>query len=104
MRLKIQLAPPLPEGKVWFTPGEQCTTVANLKSALAREVLAVKFRFKSAGPLELTLDGFDLLEASLLLDVLRDGDLVVVKDVETIKKTTRTRFLYSTFVSVSNDA
>jgi hypothetical protein len=76
MRLKIQTVPPLPVFKVWFTPGsEQCTTVANLKSALARDVL----KQKNASPLELSLDGFDLLEGSLLQDVLRDGDLVVVK-------------------------
>ncbi|KAJ7257869.1 hypothetical protein B0H12DRAFT_1232437 [Mycena haematopus] len=77
MRLKIQSVPPLPVLKVWFTPGEQCATVANLKSALAREVFA--FKQKNASPLELSLDGFDLLEVSSLQDVLRDGDLVLVK-------------------------
>ncbi|KAF7370795.1 hypothetical protein MSAN_00713000 [Mycena sanguinolenta] len=77
MRLKVQSVPPLPVLKVWFTPGEQCATVANLKSALAREVFA--FKQKNASPLELSLDGFDLLENSSLQDVLRDGDLVLVK-------------------------
>ncbi|KAJ6625019.1 hypothetical protein B0H10DRAFT_2005382 [Mycena sp. CBHHK59/15] len=85
MRLKIQSVPPLPALKVWFTPGEQCITVANLKSALAREVPELKL--KSVSPLELTLDGFGLLDASLLLDVLRDGDLVLVKASETLRTT-----------------
>ncbi|KAJ7224513.1 hypothetical protein GGX14DRAFT_426095 [Mycena pura] len=73
MRLKIQSLPPLPELKVWFTPDERCTTVANLKSALTSVLFAAA---KTA--LELSLDGFDLLEGSPL-HVLRDGDLVVVK-------------------------
>jgi hypothetical protein len=94
MRLKIQTVPPLPVFKVWFTPGsEQCTTVANLKSALARDVL----KQKNASPLELSLDGFDLLEGSLLQDVLRDGDLVVVKGADT---SPGTRFFLSFFVSI----
>ncbi|KAJ6591815.1 hypothetical protein DFH09DRAFT_1137992 [Mycena vulgaris] len=86
MRLRIQSVPPLLPQKVWFTPGE-CITVANLKSALAN---ALDLNRKSAAPLVLTLDGFDLLEPSLVVDVLRDGDLVVVTLVETTKKTTDT--------------
>ncbi|KAJ6504818.1 hypothetical protein C8R47DRAFT_1103729 [Mycena vitilis] len=80
MRLKILSMPPLPALKVWFTPGEECISVANLKTALAREVLA--FNSKNASALDLVLDGFELLEASPLLDVLRDGDLLVVKPAE----------------------
>ncbi|KAJ7126618.1 hypothetical protein C8R43DRAFT_703788 [Mycena crocata] len=80
MRLKIQSVPPLPLHKVWFTPGEDCLTVAHLKSALVRQVF--KSTLKSASPLDLSLDGFDLLEASTLVDILRDGDLVVVKEGE----------------------
>lgn len=75
MRLKIQSIPPLPSLKVWFTPDELCLTVASLKTALLRDL----FKSKSPSPLDLSLDGFDLLEASSLLDVLRDGDLIVVK-------------------------
>jgi hypothetical protein len=98
MRLKIQSAPPLPVLKVWFTVGEECITVADFRSALARELFA--FKSKSASSFDLTLDGFDLLEASPLLHVLRDGDLVVVKARETSKKTSGTRFSFVFFVSV----
>ncbi|KAJ7026294.1 hypothetical protein C8F04DRAFT_1125669 [Mycena alexandri] len=85
MRLKIQSVAPLPVVRVWFTPGADLLDISDLTATLAREVFAAKS--KNASPLNLSLDGFELLEASLLSDVLRDGDLVVVKAADISKKT-----------------
>ncbi|KAJ7743181.1 hypothetical protein B0H16DRAFT_1562147 [Mycena metata] len=86
MRLKIQSVPPLPVVRVWFTPGADLLDISDLSATLAREVFAPKSK-NASPPLNLSLDGFELLEASLLSDVLRDGDLVVVKAVDVPKKT-----------------
>ncbi|KAJ7173855.1 hypothetical protein C8R46DRAFT_1084134 [Mycena filopes] len=84
MRLKIQSVPPLPVLRVWFSPGESiCVTIADLIASLTNEFAS---KLKDAS-LQLSLDGFELLGASLLSDVLRDGDLVVVKAAEISKKT-----------------
>ncbi|KAJ7695154.1 hypothetical protein B0H17DRAFT_1056639 [Mycena rosella] len=85
MRLRIQSIPPLPDVKVWYTfQGEEGKTVANLKSDLARDVFALR----KHAPLDLSLDGFRFLDSSSL-DVLRDGDLIIVKmaEAESSKRT-----------------
>lgn len=98
MRLKIQSVPPLPVVRVWFTPGADLLDISDLSATLAREVFAPKSK-NASPPLNLSLDGFELLEASLLSDVLRDGDLVVVKAVDVPKKTPGTRFVFRFGVS-----
>ena len=72
MRVKVECGPPLPSLKVWFAVSA-VSTVAELKHALCAELPALGH--VSASDLTLTLDGFELIDASPI-DVVRDGELI----------------------------
>ncbi|KAG6890193.1 hypothetical protein C0992_002850 [Termitomyces sp. T32_za158] len=77
MRLKLQTKPPLPEVKAWFCPHPDNvpTTIAELKYSISRQIPSLEISGKDV---LLLLDDFELLDDSPL-DVVRDGDLILVK-------------------------
>ncbi|KAI5830002.1 hypothetical protein K523DRAFT_352049 [Schizophyllum commune Tattone D] len=87
MRVKLQCLPPLPALKFWYAvEGEK---IEDLKKSLAKNVPGL-------GPagtgLQVLLDDFELLDWQSTDDLLRDGDLLVVKRSEkaTTSMTTQT--------------
>ncbi|KAL1687237.1 hypothetical protein GGG16DRAFT_128124 [Schizophyllum commune] len=87
MRVKLQCLPPLPALKFWYAvEGEK---IEDLKKSLAKNVPGL-------GPartgLQVLLDDFELLDWQSTSDLLRDGDLLVVKRSEkaTTSMTTQT--------------
>ncbi|KAG6836916.1 hypothetical protein H0H93_001282 [Arthromyces matolae] len=96
MRLKLQTRPPLPELKAWFSPhpDDVPRTVSELKRAICMQVPALKAKHLSGNDLLLVLDDFELIGDSPI-NVVRDGDLILVKPSYPIQKsaeeTTRKR-------------
>ncbi|KIP10560.1 hypothetical protein PHLGIDRAFT_219210 [Phlebiopsis gigantea 11061_1 CR5-6] len=79
MRIKVECSPPLPPSKVWFIV-PVVSTVAELKHALWAELPGLQQ--SSTDNLTLVLDGFELIDSSSI-DVIRDGELVTVKQTMT---------------------
>ncbi|KZT13197.1 uncharacterized protein LAESUDRAFT_754192 [Laetiporus sulphureus 93-53] len=77
MRIKVESAPPLPPVKAWFST-HSATTVLELKSVLCADLHALRDDGIQGQDIALVLDDFELLDASPI-DVVRDGDLVVIK-------------------------
>ncbi|KAG9219430.1 hypothetical protein CCMSSC00406_0005324 [Pleurotus cornucopiae] len=81
MRVKIQTNSPLPPLKAWYATKSlegPNPTIADLKKQICTNVDAIRAATKGrAAQLTLTLDDFELLDVSPL-DVLRDGDLIVI--------------------------
>ena len=80
MRLRIEAVAPLPEIKVWYSPDtrESPANIYDLKDALCLQIPALKLFGVAGRHVVLSLDSFDLLDDSPL-DVLRDGDLISIK-------------------------
>ncbi|KAL1727445.1 hypothetical protein EV714DRAFT_275583 [Schizophyllum commune] len=86
MRVKLQCLPPLPALKFWYAvEGEK---IEDLKKSLAKNVPGL-------GPagtgLQVLLDDFELLDWQSTSDLLRDGDLLVVKRSEKAAPSTTTQ-------------
>lgn len=77
MRLKLQTKPPLPEIKAWFAPHSDNVpaTIGELKYLISCQIPSLQISGKDV---LLLLDDFELLDDSPL-DVVRDGDLILVK-------------------------
>jgi hypothetical protein len=78
MRVRIQTALPLPDLKAWYAPNEDQSSIAHLKDALFLHIPVLEASLFHSHQVVLLLDGFELLDDSPL-DVVRDGDLVIVK-------------------------
>ncbi|KAF4574515.1 hypothetical protein EYR36_005857 [Pleurotus pulmonarius] len=81
MRIKIQTNNPLPPLKAWYATNSlegPNTTISDLKKQICTNVDAIRGATKGkTNQLTFTLDGFELLDVSPL-DVLREGDLIVI--------------------------
>lgn len=79
MRLRIQTKAPLLELKAWYSPHPQnvLTTVSELKQALCRQIPLLKTQHVTGKDIILLLDDFELLDDNPL-DVVRDGDLILI--------------------------
>ncbi|EJF63140.1 hypothetical protein DICSQDRAFT_56957 [Dichomitus squalens LYAD-421 SS1] len=77
MRVKVESVAPLPHLKAWFTLNA-IPTVHDLKTALCIDLLPFRDAAVHAQQLTLLLDDFELLDSSPI-DVVRDGDLIVIK-------------------------
>lgn len=73
MRVKVECVPPLPSIKAWFII-PPVSTIYDLKFTLCNELPALQSQ-TSADEVTLSLDGFELLDATPV-DVVRDGDLI----------------------------
>ncbi|KAF7790775.1 hypothetical protein EIP86_001732 [Pleurotus ostreatoroseus] len=74
MRVKVECVPPLPSTKIWFIV-PHVSTISDLKDTLCSELPALGDEQTNARDIILFLDGFELLDATLI-DVVRDGDLI----------------------------
>ena len=86
MRVKLQCLPPLPALKFWYAvEGDK---IEDFKKSLAKNVPGL-------GPagigLQVLLDDFELLDWQSTSDLLRDGDLLVVKRSEKAAQSTTTQ-------------
>ncbi|KAH9843635.1 uncharacterized protein C8Q71DRAFT_8025 [Rhodofomes roseus] len=77
MRIKLQSFPPLPVCRAWFSV-HSATTVEELKSVLCKELPALRDGDLEPRDIDLVLDDFELLDISPV-DVVRDGDLILIK-------------------------
>ncbi|KAI0073396.1 hypothetical protein K474DRAFT_1710731 [Panus rudis PR-1116 ss-1] len=79
MRIKVQGKISATLFKAWFCPKAE-STISELKENICSEVQALRDADIDPSEVILVLDDFELLDSSPI-DVLRDGDLVVVKHV-----------------------
>ncbi|OSD01695.1 hypothetical protein PYCCODRAFT_1411887 [Trametes coccinea BRFM310] len=77
MRLKVESVPPLPHVKAWFS-ANALPSVLDLKTSLCTDLHALKQGRVQPQDILLLLDDFELLDSSSI-DVVRDGDLIVIK-------------------------
>ncbi|KAI8984904.1 hypothetical protein BD414DRAFT_537359 [Trametes punicea] len=77
MRIKVESVPPLPHVKAWYS-ANALPSVVDLKASLCASLPALSHDRIRPQDLLLLLDDFELLDASPI-DVLRDGDLIVIK-------------------------
>ncbi|KAF9817633.1 hypothetical protein IEO21_03289 [Rhodonia placenta] len=77
MRIKLESVPPLPLVKAWFSV-HSATTVSELKSVLCSDLPAFLDGQLRGGDILLLLEDFELLDSSPI-DVIREGDLIIVK-------------------------
>ncbi|KAK4515277.1 ATP-binding cassette, regulator of translational elongation [Mucor velutinosus] len=85
MRIKISTASPLPKHQCWFPISEKLEKQSIHQ--LAKKMVD-QFKFSTeAINLKLSMDGFELLPQSITKDLLRDGDLVILKG-DHVKKPT----------------
>ncbi|KAH9853351.1 hypothetical protein C2E23DRAFT_755320 [Lenzites betulinus] len=77
MRLKVETVPPLPLLKAWFST-HAVPSILDLKLALCTGLSPLVHHRIDPHHILLLLDDFELLDASPI-DVVRDGDLVVIK-------------------------
>ena len=86
MRVKLQCLPPLPALKFWYAA--EGDKIEDFKKSLANNVPGL-------GPagtgLQVLLDDFELLDWQSTSDLLRDGDLLVVKRSEEAALSTTTQ-------------
>lgn len=78
MRFRVATKPGLPFVKAWFTVKEglhRTETVALLKKDLCSRIPALGDENVKAADIQLSIDGFDLLD-SAELDVIRENDVV----------------------------
>ncbi|KAG7440271.1 uncharacterized protein BT62DRAFT_1012929 [Guyanagaster necrorhizus] len=79
MRLRIQTDPPLPQLKAWF-PFTDDVDIHGLKKSLCSTVQVLRDAKIKPGELTLELDGFELLDELASSGVVRDTDLIVIKE------------------------
>lgn len=74
MRIRLATHPPLPPLKAWYgiTPELTEQTVSELKEDIVTGLLARS----SSADIKLEIDGFQLLDESLVGTVIQNGDLV----------------------------
>ncbi|TFK88073.1 hypothetical protein K466DRAFT_489685 [Polyporus arcularius HHB13444] len=77
MRVKIESVAPLPHVKAWFS-AQALPTIHDLKISLCSDLFAFKHASIDAEDIVLILDDFELLDSSPT-DIVRDGDLIIVK-------------------------
>ncbi|VDB86775.1 unnamed protein product [Peniophora sp. CBMAI 1063] len=74
LRVRVESAPPLPPLKAWLPLNEdQHETVMDLQAELCMR-LNTKY-----SAIVLTLDGYELIASSPVRDVIRDGELIVIR-------------------------
>ncbi len=74
MRIRLISHPPLAQLKVWFATNGESGSILDLKRKLIREIDSLHGVF--VGQLLLELDGFELLDSTACVHVLKDNDLV----------------------------
>ncbi|KAH9921566.1 uncharacterized protein BXZ73DRAFT_79949 [Epithele typhae] len=77
MRVKLEILAPLPPLKAWYSPSA-LSTVRDLKNSLCAELQPLQDAGILPDELVLLLDDFEILDSSQI-DVVRDGDLIVIK-------------------------
>jgi hypothetical protein len=81
MRLKISTHPPLPQAKAWCPlptlENGPAPTVLTLKQHLVRTFPTVRAYSATVDELVLELDGFELLDPSVLADLALTGSDVI---------------------------
>ncbi|KAI0352789.1 hypothetical protein OH77DRAFT_1459755 [Trametes cingulata] len=77
MRVKVESVAPLPHVKAWFS-ANAVPTIFDLKTALCADLVPLSQDRIRPQDVLLLLDDFELLDSSPI-DVVRDGDLVVIK-------------------------
>ncbi|KAI0643595.1 hypothetical protein C8Q79DRAFT_1022626 [Trametes meyenii] len=77
MRLKVESVAPLPHVKAWFSTNA-VPTILDLKASLCSDLSPLSHDRVRPQDVLLLLDDFELLDSSAI-DVVRDGDLVVIK-------------------------
>ncbi|KAI0951819.1 hypothetical protein AcV7_007814 [Taiwanofungus camphoratus] len=87
MRIKVASIPPLPFVKAWYSV-TSASTVADLKTSLCADLPPFQRDRINGRDIILVLDDFDLLNASPV-DVIRDGDLIVIKRNQTFASNKR---------------
>ncbi|KAI0759711.1 hypothetical protein BD413DRAFT_722109 [Trametes elegans] len=87
MRIKVESVAPLPHIKAWFSTSA-VPTIFDLKTSLCSDLPLLHFGHIRPGDILLLLDDFELLDSSPI-DVVRDGDLVVIKKASAPPSTKR---------------
>ncbi|KAF5392064.1 hypothetical protein D9757_003290 [Collybiopsis confluens] len=85
MRIRLQTSSTeLPELKAWFalSASSESHTIDKLKKSICNTIKSFKNADISFHDFQLELDGFELLDELLAAQVLREGDLVVLKGRE----------------------
>ncbi|KAH9887605.1 hypothetical protein C8Q73DRAFT_712546 [Cubamyces lactineus] len=77
MRLKVESVPPLPHVKAWFS-ANALPSILDLKTSLCADLQPLSNEHVRPDHILLLLDDFELLDSSPI-DVVRDGDLIVIK-------------------------
>ena len=77
MRVRVQTSTPLPPAKFWFA-SDGDSGVNLFKKSLARSAPLSKHKLNEEN-LVLELDGFELLDDFSMDQLVKDGDLLVVK-------------------------
>ncbi|KAF8907586.1 hypothetical protein CPB85DRAFT_830112 [Mucidula mucida] len=75
MRFRIQADSPLPGTKAWFSCPEN-ESITNLKKSVCNTIPTLKTKPEN---LILELDGFELLDILETGSIVREGDLIIVK-------------------------
>ena len=81
MRLRLQAESPLPVLKAWFAFDDN-ETIRNLKNAICTTVPALKAAKTKPETTTLELDGFELLDDLTFGGIVKDGDLIIIKQKE----------------------
>ncbi|KAI0676658.1 hypothetical protein C8Q78DRAFT_1073437 [Trametes maxima] len=77
MRVKVESVAPLPHVKAWFTTNA-VPTILDLKTSFCSDLGPLSHERFRPQDILLLLDDFELLDSSAI-DVLRDGDLIIIK-------------------------
>ncbi|KAI0329908.1 hypothetical protein GY45DRAFT_1278743 [Cubamyces sp. BRFM 1775] len=77
MRVKVESVPPLPHVKAWFS-ANALPSILDLKNSLCADLQPLSHERVLPEHILLLLDDFELLDSSPI-DVVRDGDLIVIK-------------------------
>ncbi|KAI0662818.1 hypothetical protein C8Q70DRAFT_473304 [Cubamyces menziesii] len=77
MRVKVESVPPLPHVKAWFS-ANALPSILDLKNSLCADLQPLSNEHVLPDHILLLLDDFELLDSSPI-DVVRDGDLIVIK-------------------------
>ncbi|CEP17334.1 hypothetical protein [Parasitella parasitica] len=89
MRIKITTAPPLPKNQCWFAINEKLQKQSIYY--LTNKIVDQLNLSTDAANLKLSMEGFYLLPQTTIRDLLRDGDLVIIKEDPVKQPTTATK-------------
>ncbi|KAI0637605.1 hypothetical protein C8Q77DRAFT_1086815 [Trametes polyzona] len=87
MRVKVETVPPLPHLRAWFSTSA-LPSVLDLKASLCTDLAPLAQDSVCPEDILLFLDDFELLDASPI-DVVRDGDLLIIKKKPTLSSAKR---------------